>query len=142
MPGRLSWQKAHAKAVAMVSKMTLEERANITVGYPPINGCSGITGTVPHLGWNGLCLSDAAQGLRSTNFVNAYASGIPVGASWNKDLAFQRATHIAAEFRRKGVNVMLGPVVGELGRVAQGGRNWEGFSNDRRCFRDLALNIS
>lgn len=25
---------------------------------------------------------------------------------------------------------MLGPVVGPLGRVATGGRNWEGFSND------------
>jgi beta-glucosidase len=25
---------------------------------------------------------------------------------------------------------MLGPVVGPLGRVAVGGRNWEGFSND------------
>ncbi|EHK95982.1 putative beta-glucosidase M [Glarea lozoyensis 74030] len=37
---------------------------------------------------------------------------------------------MSAEFRRKGVNVMLGPVVGALGRVAQGGRNWEGFSND------------
>ena len=30
------------------------------------------------------------------------------------------------EFRRKGVNVMLGPVIGPLGRVVLGGRNWEG----------------
>jgi beta-glucosidase len=37
---------------------------------------------------------------------------------------------MASEFRKKGVNVMLGPVVGPLGRVAEGGRNWEGFSND------------
>jgi beta-glucosidase len=28
------------------------------------------------------------------------------------------------------VNVALGPVVGPLGRVVKGGRNWEGFSND------------
>lgn len=28
------------------------------------------------------------------------------------------------EFRRKGVNIALGPVVGPLGRVAEGGRNW------------------
>lgn len=34
------------------------------------------------------------------------------------------------EFHRKGVNLLLGPVVGPLGRVAEGGRNWEGFSND------------
>lgn len=138
MPGTLSWQLAHAKAIALVSQMTLEERANITVGYAPTTGCSGVTGTVPRLNWNGLCLADAGQGLRATNFVNAYASGISVGSSWNKALALQRATHMAAEFKRKGVNVLLGPVVGPLGRVALGGRNWEGFSNDRKS----ALNYS
>lgn len=37
---------------------------------------------------------------------------------------------MGGEFRAKGVNVALGPVVGPLGRVASGGRNWEGFSND------------
>jgi beta-glucosidase len=50
--------------------------------------------------------------------------------SWNKALARQRAVHMGAEFARKGVNMMLGPVVGPLGRVAEGGRNWEGFSDD------------
>ena len=30
-------------------------------------------------------------------------------------------------------NVALGPVVGPLGRLASGGRNWEGFSSDP-CF--------
>ncbi len=33
---------------------------------------------------------------------------------------------MAYEFRTKGVNVALGPVIGPLGRVAEGGRNWEG----------------
>lgn len=37
---------------------------------------------------------------------------------------------MGSEFRLKGVNVALGPVVGPLGRVVEGGRNWEGFSND------------
>lgn len=46
--------------------------------------------------------------------------------SWNKDLARQRANAMADEFRTKGVNVALGPVVGPLGRIAEGGRNWEG----------------
>lgn len=56
MPGSLKWQVAHEKATALVSQMTLEERANITVGYAPDNGCSGVTGSVPRLGWDGLCL--------------------------------------------------------------------------------------
>ncbi|KAI6758303.1 hypothetical protein HG530_010543 [Fusarium avenaceum] len=34
------------------------------------------------------------------------------------------------EFKAKGVNVLLGPNVGPLGRTPLGGRNWEGFSVD------------
>jgi len=135
MPGTILWAEAHAKAVALVSQMTLEERANITVGYPPNTGCSGVTGSVPRLNWDGLCLSDAGNGLRATNFVNAWPSGVHVGATWNKDLALQRALHMGAEFKKKGVHVALGPVVGPLGRVFEGGRNWEGFSNDRKIHR-------
>lgn len=37
---------------------------------------------------------------------------------------------MGGEFRRKGVNVLLGPVVGPAWRVVRGGRNWEGFSVD------------
>lgn len=50
--------------------------------------------------------------------------------SWNKRLARQRAIHLGYEYRQKGVNVALSPVVGPIGRVAEGGRNWEGFSAD------------
>jgi beta-glucosidase len=34
------------------------------------------------------------------------------------------------EHRGKGVDVQLGPVAGPLGRVPEGGRNWEGFGPD------------
>lgn len=34
-------------------------------------------------------------------------------------------------------HVGLGPVVGPLGRVATGGRNWEGFAADRKCDKDF-----
>ena len=33
------------------------------------------------------------------------------------------------EHKGKGVNVALGPMM-NMGRVAQGGRNWEGFGGD------------
>jgi len=137
MPGSSSWAAAHAKAVALVSQMTLEEKANITVGYSALTGCSGETGSVPRLNWPGLCLSDAGNGLRATDFVNAWPSGIHVGASWNKNLAYQRALHMGGEFKTKGVHVALGPVVAPLGRVAEGGRNWEGISNDRESLPSL-----
>ncbi|AEO59951.1 glycoside hydrolase family 3 protein [Thermothelomyces thermophilus ATCC 42464] len=38
-----------------------------------------------------------------------------------------RGEAIGAEFRGKGIDVMLGPVSGPLGRSPQGGRYWEGF---------------
>lgn len=37
---------------------------------------------------------------------------------------------MAEEYRAKGVNVLLGPMVGAMGRVVEGGRNWEGVSTD------------
>jgi beta-glucosidase len=33
---------------------------------------------------------------------------------------------MGGEFKTKGVNVLLGPVVGPAGRVVLSGRNWEG----------------
>ncbi len=37
---------------------------------------------------------------------------------------------MGGEARRKGVNVLLGPVVGPAWTVVKGGRNWEGSSAD------------
>ena len=113
----------------MVEKMTPEEMNNITVGYPTTHtGCVGITGTALKAGFPGLCLHDAGNGVRDTDGVNAYASGISVGASWNSTMAYERGVFMGAEFKKKGINVALGPVVGPIGRVASGGRNWEGFA--------------
>ena len=62
--------------------------------------------------------------------VNAYPAGIHLGASWNRDLVKTIGSFMGSEFRQKGVHVALGPVVGPLGRVVKGGRNWEGYSPD------------
>lgn len=51
-------------------------------------------------------------------------------SSWNRNLTRARAAAVGAEFAEKGVNVLLGPVVGPLGRIPVGSRNWEGFSSD------------
>jgi beta-glucosidase len=113
--------------------MTIEEKANITVGYDDDTGCTGRTGTVPRLNWNGICFSGTGNGVHATEFVNSYPSGLHVGASWNMELAHLRGVFMGAEFKKKGAHVAGGPVVGPLGRVALGGRNWEGFTNDRMC---------
>ncbi|KAM4066131.1 fibronectin type III-like domain-containing protein [Hirsutella rhossiliensis] len=124
------WAHAHNMAVDLVSKMTLKEKVGLTGGVDLGTGCSGSIAPIERLGFPGMCLSDAGNGLRGTDLVNAYPSGIHVGASWNKHLARRRGAAMAAEFRRKGVNVLLGPVVSPAWRVVRGGRNWEGFSVD------------
>ena len=110
--------------------MTLEEKVNITGGYKGPNLCAGNTGSVPRLGWPGLCLHDAGNGVRATDFVSSYPSGIHVGASWDRNLTYRRGYYMGKEFKAKGVNVALGPNAGPLGRIPLGGRNWEGFSTD------------
>ncbi|RCI12872.1 hypothetical protein L249_1082 [Ophiocordyceps polyrhachis-furcata BCC 54312] len=130
MTGGEEWKDAYLRARSMVDDMTLEEKISLTGGVKLGTGCSGSVTPIPRLGFPGMCLSDAGNGLRGTDLVNAYPSGIHVGASWNKALARRRGMAMAREFRKKGVNVLLGPVVGPAWRVVRGGRNWEGFSVD------------
>ncbi|KAG5938079.1 hypothetical protein E4U60_001523 [Claviceps pazoutovae] len=124
------WAVSYGKAQAMVDKMTLEEKVSLTGGVSLPNGCSGNIPAIPRVNFPGLCLSDAGQGLRATDKVSGFASGIHVGASWNKNLALDRGAAMGGEFKRKGVNVLLGPVVGPAWSVVKGGRNWEGASAD------------
>ncbi|KAM7193802.1 hypothetical protein V8F33_007591 [Rhypophila sp. PSN 637] len=130
MTGSGTRKDSHAKALALVGKMTLDEKLSLTAGAPSRTGCSGFIPAIRRLNFTGMCLSDAGNGLRNTDFVSSWPSGLHVGASWNKKLARDRGLGMGGEFRTKGVNVLLGPVVGPAGRVVLGGRNWEGFSVD------------
>ncbi|KAI0406452.1 beta-glucosidase M [Xylaria palmicola] len=137
MEGTGAWADAYDKAVKFVGQLTMEEKASLASGVTSstgttgtLNGCSGNIAAIDRMNFTGLCLTDAGQGVRATDFVSGFPSGIHVGASWNKVLARNRAESMGLEFRVKGANIALGPVVGPLGRVVRGGRNWEGFSVD------------
>jgi beta-glucosidase len=88
------------------------------------------TGSVPRLGIPSLCLQDGPMGVRGTDFTTAFPAGISVGATWNTTAMLLRGQALGQEFKGKGVNIALGPVVGPLGRKPAGGRNWEGFGAD------------
>ncbi|KAK0275702.1 hypothetical protein LTR35_010972 [Friedmanniomyces endolithicus] len=129
--GAGNWSTAYERARAMVGNMSLEEMNNVTLGVvDTTSGCVGVSGSAPQHGFPGMCFHDAGNGVRNTDGVNAYASGLHIGASWNATLAYERAQYMGAEFKRKGVNVALGPVVGPIGRIAEGGRNFEAFAGD------------
>lgn len=74
---------------------------------------------IPRLHFPGMCFQDAGNGARNTDFVSSWPSGLHVAASWNRNLTLQRGQGMGGEFRTKGGNVFLGPVVGPLGEYWQ-----------------------
>ncbi|KAK1976064.1 glycosyl hydrolase family 3 N terminal domain-containing protein [Colletotrichum cereale] len=123
-----AWASAYQRAKSLAAQMTVEELANFTRGWPGL--CTGNTGSVPRLGVKPICLQDGPDGVRGQEFVSAFPAGIHLGATWDRNLSHAYGVALGAEFRGKGINVGLGPVGGPLGRIARGGRNWEGLSND------------
>ncbi|PYI36582.1 beta glucosidase [Aspergillus indologenus CBS 114.80] len=125
------WSAAYAKAQAVVSNMTLAEKVNLTTGTGMYMGpCVGQTGSALRFGIPNLCLQDSPLGIRNSDHNTAFPPGVTVGATWDKDLMYQRGVELGQEARGKGVNVLLGPVVGPMFRKPLGGRGWEGFGAD------------
>ncbi|KAK5128716.1 hypothetical protein LTR85_000049 [Meristemomyces frigidus] len=125
------WQKSYKRAADLVEQMTLVEKVNITTGTGwSMDMCVGNTGAVERLGFPSLCLQDGPLGLRFVDNATAFPAGITVGATWNKELMYERGRAHGLEARLKGINVLLGPSMGPLGRLPAGGRNWEGFGSD------------
>jgi beta-glucosidase-like glycosyl hydrolase len=125
------WEESYKKAAAMVSKMTLVEKVNVTTGTGwMMDLCVGNTAAVERLGFPSLCLQDGPLGIRFADNITAFPAGVTVGATWNRNLMFQRGQAHGKEARLKGVNVILGPAMGPIGRSPLGGRNWEGFGAD------------
>lgn len=108
--------------------MTLFELQNLTRGYP--GPCVGNTGAIPRLSIPPLCFYDGPSGVRGQEFASAFPAGIHLAATWDAELIYRYGKALGQEYRGKGVNIALGPLAGPLGRVAKGGRNWEGLGSD------------
>ncbi|PNS14842.1 Beta-glucosidase 1 [Sphaceloma murrayae] len=125
------WTDSYRKAAALVQQMTLVEKVNITTGTGWMMGpCVGNTGPVARLGFPSLCLQDGPLGLRFSDHATAWPAGVTVGAGWNRKSMYARGKAHGEEAKGKGINVVLGPSMGPLGKFPAGGRNWEGFGAD------------
>ncbi|KAH7924410.1 family 3 glycoside hydrolase [Leucogyrophana mollusca] len=120
-----AWAVAHAKAQALIANFTIWDKVNLTTGIDGL--CVGNIGAVG--GFPGLCLEDSPLGVRYTDFVTAFPAGITTASTWNRALMRTRGLYMGSEFKGKGAHVALGPMM-NMGRIAQGGRNWEGFGAD------------
>ncbi|KAJ7034682.1 glycoside hydrolase family 3 protein [Mycena alexandri] len=127
-----AWAGAYQEAKNKVAGFTIDEKVSVGTGVGWMGGrCVGNT---PPIGENGtkfpgLCLEDSPLGIRFADFVTAFPTGVNTAATFNRKLIRRRGLFMGREHVGKGVNVALGPMM-NIGRVAQGGRNWEGFGAD------------
>ncbi|KZP21413.1 glycoside hydrolase family 3 protein [Athelia psychrophila] len=91
--------------------------------------CEGSTGSVPRLNFAGICLQDGPTGVHGADYTSVFPSGMNAAMTWDADLMHARGAAMGAEFRGKGINVALGPMM-NLARNAAAGRNWEGAGAD------------
>ncbi|EIW56948.1 beta-glucosidase [Trametes versicolor FP-101664 SS1] len=123
-----AWKAAHARAKKLISGWSLEQKVATTTGVGWMGG--RCVGNIPAVAdWPGLCLEDSPLGVRDTDFVTAFPTGLSAAATWQRALIRARGLAMGQEFKGKGANVALGPMM-NMGRIAQGGRNWEGFGAD------------
>ncbi|KIW57183.1 hypothetical protein PV05_05774 [Exophiala xenobiotica] len=126
-----SWKDSYDKAQKLVDRMSLVEKVNITTGTGwAMDLCVGNTAPAVNAGFPGLCLQDGPLGIRFADHATSFPAGITVGATFNRDLMRRRGAAHARQAKLKGVNVLLGPAMGPLGRNPAGGRVWEGFGSD------------
>ncbi|KAL2214655.1 glycoside hydrolase family 3 protein [Sarocladium strictum] len=126
------WDSAYSQAQSALSGLSLSDKVGIVtgVGWNPGGACVGNTSPVSSIGYPSLCLQDGPLGVRYAISITAFTPGVQAASTWDLDLIRQRGQYIGEEFRGTGSHVMLGPVAGGLGKIAEGGRNWEGFSPD------------
>ena len=67
--------------------------------------------------------------LRRMKLLKLLNLSLTITLSFNRKLIRLRGYSMGQEHVGKGVNIALGPMM-NIGRVAQGGRNWEGFGAD------------
>jgi beta-glucosidase len=114
---------------ALVGKLSLEQKVRLVTGadfwtrYPE-----------PAIGLRAIATSGGPVGVRGTvDDERATSADLPspraLAASWDIELLQRLAELLAAEARRKGVDLVLGPTV-NLHRSPLGGRHFKCFSED------------
>jgi len=113
-----------AKAHALVSKLTLEQKIELLGGVD-----SMYTNAIPSIGLTRLKMSDASVGVRTWGPTTAYAGGVALAATWDRDFARKLGESLGKDARARSVNFLLGPGV-NIARSPIAGRNFEYLSED------------
>lgn len=131
----LTPQQVDAKADALISQMTLDEKISM------LGGVDGFfTHPIERLGIPRFRMSDGPLGLRNQGPSTAYPAGVTLGASWDPSLAHDFGTAIGTDARARGVHYWLGPGV-DLDRIPENGRNFEYLGENPLLSADMAVQI-
>ncbi|MGO9316852.1 MAG: beta-glucosidase family protein [Terracidiphilus sp.] len=113
-----------AKAHALLAKLTLEQKIVL------LGGVDGMfTQAVPAIDLPRFKMSDASVGVRTWGPTTAYAGGVALSATWDKEFARKLGEGLGRDARARGVNFLLGPGV-NIARSPLAGRNFEYLSED------------
>ncbi|MFD4640110.1 glycoside hydrolase family 3 C-terminal domain-containing protein [Lentzea sp. NPDC058436] len=115
--------------VRLVGKLDLPAKVRLLAGGSVWHSCAE-----PLIGLRAMTFSDGPAGVRGPGWDErrtslALPSPSALGATWDEDLVARLGGLLAAEARRKDVDVLLAPVL-NLHRTPYGGRHFECFSED------------
>jgi beta-glucosidase len=138
---------ADARAGLLLAQLTLDEKLGLMGG--DVDGLlnpeasSGTVYGIPRLDVPPLNVNDGPAGIRqgigaTSKPATALPAPLALGASFDPKLAARYARVIAAEARRRGHDVVLGPTV-NLVRDPRGGRTFESYGEDPRLLSDMAV---
>ncbi|MFF0609304.1 glycoside hydrolase family 3 C-terminal domain-containing protein [Nocardia tengchongensis] len=121
----------------LIAQLTLEEKVRLLTGRDFWS-----TQPIDRIGIRSIVLGDGPSGVRGSRLDERDPSlNLPspsaLSATWNRETAHTYGAVIAAEARKKGVDVVLGPTV-NLQRSPLGGRHFEAFSEDPVLTAELA----
>ena len=107
-----------------IAKMTLEEKIQLLSGSSMMASAGLSRLEIP-----AFRMSDGPMGAHVPPPSTAYAAGIGLAASWDRDLAVRVGTQIGRDARSRGASYLLGPGV-NIYRAPLNGRNFEYFGED------------
>jgi len=117
----------------LVGQMTIEEKIDLLSGDTPFR-----THAVPRLNIPFFQMTDGPVGAHIPAPTIAYAAGIGLAASWDKQLALRIGEELGRDCRSRGAVFLLGPGV-NIYRAPMNGRNFEYFGEDPFLASQIAV---
>ena len=107
-----TWSQAIQLAQNFVAQLSLQEKISLGGGIGwGVGACVGNSPGVSRLNFSGYCLEDSPTGVRFTDHASAFPAGLNAAMTFDRQMIYERAVAMGEEYRGKGVNIALGPMM-------------------------------